>query len=167
MKKRVSVDVLDSHLMRIKIHYENDFPDKDICELNKVMDCIDSRKRRNNTINISKLEQIVKSHWTDLILEAIDDLLSTIHNRKSRGAEFAEIVFDLKKAHDDFTYNKTKLEIETLRDTYENELLRTRAKVEEKIKIEKYNIKVFSIGLLIGSILGVAASYIAGQIPTL
>lgn len=165
MKQDTSVDFLHAQLMRIKIHYESDFSEENIYKLNNDIECIDSRLKNKIEINNNNFKLIVKKHWIKLILQAIDDLLYTIKNRKLRGSEFAEILSYLEDAQKDFKYSGTNLDIGTLQDTYEDILVKKRAQVKEKIKNEKYNLIIFVIGLFIGFLFGIAASYIPILLP--
>jgi len=150
-----SIGDLMYSLMKVKIHYESDFNKKNN-KLESLLIDLEIRKEKNLEINLHQLEKDVKLFLKELIIEAVDDLLSTIKNRSTKGSEFTEIKIDLERTHKNIRYDD--LDIETLESYYEDILKEQRESIKEKIDNEKYQIVLLIIGLVIGFILGIVTS---------
>lgn len=157
-----SIGDLQFHLSRIKEHYQKDLPNEDISELNNHIECVETRRNASKKINSLVLEDIVKKHWIELNLKAIDEMLDAINGRTTKGSEFSELMKKLNDVKKDLKHCASNSEINTLKITYEETLYDIRSSIIEKITIEQFNDERYKKGLLWGFVLGVFASLLVG-----
>ena len=164
INSNISLGDLDNHLSKIKSHFEEAFPDDDILELEQYIECVETRRRSNEEIKIDTLEKIVIKYWVSLNLKAINEMLNTINNRKTRGSEFTKIINVLEETRRDINYIKSKLNIFELKITYEVTLYDCRSSMMEKIEKEENDDARYKKGRRDGFIFGILSSLIAGII---
>lgn len=79
--------------------------------------------------------------------------MARIKNRKTRGSEFSETEFQLKKLKEDIDIED--YEIEKYENIYEEDLKKSYARqIREKIENEEYSKKNFWRGILAGALIG-------------
>jgi hypothetical protein len=145
--------------MQIKEHYRIDLNKerKDI----QVYILDFEHKKKSGKDPLNEAQQKVIELWKELIREAIEGLLKSIDNRKTRGAEFSTIKAELEQMLEELPY--TTAAISTLESTYDQTLRQRRQEIKEKIEIERYNNRRFWLGLGIGFIAGIIATIITSR----
>ncbi len=146
------------HLHIIKGHYQAESKTQNL-ELDEYIDTLKKSIDRNKTPAFKNIEEKTKSYWKNLIYNSAKELTVTIKKRSTKGQQFSK---DLKELEE---YQKNiksdDLDLETLQLIYEVNLKEIRARVKEKLEIEKHNNNRYWIGLIFGFVLGIIASIIA------
>lgn len=146
------------NLMKIKDYYQTELNEENTT-LNEYINDLEMKKSKKVKMIIKDIEKKVKSYWKTLILDAVNQLLETINNRKTKGSEFTKITRDLQRTKKELPYDN--LDITTLKSYYEDNLRTYREQIKEKIDIERHNRQKYLEGFVVGFILGVIGSIIA------
>ena len=99
---------------------------------------------------------IVERYWKRIISERCNKTKNNIEKRKTRGQSFSD---ELEKVNTIQNQAEKETEYENLLDLF-RKLENINKKVDEKRKIEKYNLSLFGWGLTLGFILGIIGNYI-------
>jgi len=140
-------------LERLYSIYENDLKEDNL-KINQRLKILKSFINKNefSKFNFEETKRFCIGEWEKIIKKIIDKLINIIQNRKTRGSEFAGLIFQLTKLNEDIDIED--YDLENYEKMYEEDLKTLKSQIFEKIKNESYQKSNFIKGILLGAIIG-------------